>query len=148
MYRGWLISLILLIGCGGATEPMDEQVTLEVEFQLSLGQVAELEGSDLRIEFEAVPEDSRCPPWAFCFWAGDALVELEVWEAGLPEWRRKDLGLHTNPSIGPAQAVYGIYAVQLLGLEPSFSSPVNPPYVVTLRIVELSAQGEPSGLPR
>jgi hypothetical protein len=148
MHRGWLISLVLLVGCAGATEPDDVQVALDREFQLSLGQVAELEGSNLRVEFEAVPEDSRCPPWAYCVWAGDALVELEVWEAGLPEWRRKDLALHTNPGIGPAQAVYGIYALQLEALEPGFSSPVNPPYVATLRIVELSVQGLASRLRR
>jgi hypothetical protein len=133
-----LISLAVLVGCAGATEPRNVQISLDVEFQLSLGQVAELAGSELRIEFEAVPEDSRCPPWALCFWAGDARVELEAWEAGLPEWRRRDLGLHTNASVGPSQAVYGTYAVQLLDLEPGYSSPVNPPYVVTLRIVELS----------
>jgi hypothetical protein len=148
MHRGSLISLVLLVGCAGATEPGNVEATLDAEFQLSLGQVAELEGSELRVEFEAVPEDSRCPPWAFCFWAGDALVELEVWEAGLPEWRRKDLPLHTNPSIGPAQAVYGIYALQLLSLEPGYSSPVNRPYVVTLRIVELSVQVAASGFHR
>ncbi|NIN72083.1 MAG: hypothetical protein GTO46_09235 [Gemmatimonadetes bacterium] len=138
MQKGSLIALVLLVGCVSATEPTNVQVSLDVEFQLSLGQVAELEGSGLRIEFEAVPQDSRCPPYALCFWAGDALVELEAWEVGLPEWRRQDLALHTNPSVGPAQASYGIHAVQLLELEPSFSSPVNPPYVVTLRIVELS----------
>ncbi|MGD2215335.1 MAG: hypothetical protein PVJ64_01210 [Gemmatimonadales bacterium] len=140
MNRVSLISLVLLVGCAGATEPGNVQVGLEVEFELSLGQVAELDGSELRIEFEAVPEDSRCPPYAYCVWAGDALVELEAWEAGLPEWRRRDLALHTNPSVGPAQAVYGIHAVQLLALEPGFRSPENPPYVVRLRIVELSLE--------
>lgn len=135
-----LISLVLLFGCAGATEPENVQVGLGVDFQLALGQVAELEGSSLRIEFEAVPEDSRCPPWAYCFWAGDALVELEVWEADLPEWRRKDLALHTNPSVGPAQVVYGIHALQLIELEPGYSSPVNPPYVVTLRVDQLSVE--------
>lgn len=146
MHRGWLISLVLLVGCGGVTEPGNVRVALDTEFQLSLGQVAELEGSALRVEFEAVPEDSRCPPWAFCFWAGDALVELEVWEAGLPEWRRRDLALHTNPSIGPGQGVHGVHVLQLLELEPGFSSPENPPYVVTLRIVELSVLREALGL--
>ena len=135
-----LISLVLLVGCGGATEPENVQVRLGTDFQLALGQVAELEGSNLRLEFEAVPEDSRCPPWAYCFWAGDALVELEVWEAGLPEWRRKDLALHTNPGVGPGMVVHGIYGVHLIKLEPGYSSPVNPPYVVTLRIVQLSVQ--------
>jgi hypothetical protein len=56
------------------------------------------------------------------------------------------LALHTNPSIGPAQAAYDIYALQLLELEPGFGSPANPPYVVTLRIVELSVQREALGL--
>jgi hypothetical protein len=148
MHRESLILLVLIVACEGATEPGSVQVRLDTEFQLALGQVAELEGAELRIEFEAVPEDSRCPPYAFCFWAGDALVELEVWEAGTPEWRRRDLALHTNPSIGPAQAAYDIYALQLLELEPGFGSPANPPYVVTLRIVELSVQREALGLDR
>lgn len=138
MHRGLLTTLVLLVGCVGATEPEVVQVGLDREFRLALGQVAELEGTNLRVEFEAVPEDSRCPPWAYCVWAGDALVELEVWEADLPEWRRKDIALHTNPGIGPAQVAYGVHALQLVELEPGFSSPANPPYVVTLRIVELS----------
>jgi hypothetical protein len=129
---------VLVVACESATGPGTVQARLDTEFQLALEQVARLEGADLRIEFEAVPADSRCPPFAYCFWAGDALVELEVWEADAPEWRRRDVALHTNPGVGPAEAVYGIYDVQLVELEPGYSPGAKVPYVVTLRVVELS----------
>ena len=99
-----------------------------------------VEGAGLKIEFSAVPQDSRCPPHAFCIWAGDARIELVVWEAGLAGWERRDAVLHTNPSIGPSAVVVDVYVLQLMSLRPEFKTGERPEYVVRLRVVELSAQ--------
>ena len=49
-----------------------------VEFNLALGKTAALSGSDFRITFNRVTEDSRCPVDVQCVWAGDAKIELIV----------------------------------------------------------------------
>lgn len=140
MRRGSLLALVLLVvSCRGATGPADIRVALEADFELALGQAAEVDGSGLWIEFMAVPHDSRCPPYAVCFWAGDARVDLFVWKEGLPGREGREVELHTNPSIGRAVATFDIYSLQLRSLRPGFRTGENPEYVVTLRVVELSA---------
>jgi hypothetical protein len=139
MYRGSLLPFVLvLVSCRGATEPADIRVALETDFHLALGGTAEVEDAGLRLEFSAVPEDSRCPPHAFCVWAGDARIELVVWEAGLAGWEREDAVLHTNPSIGPSAVIFDVYVLQLMSLRPEFRTGERPEYVVTLRVVELN----------
>ncbi|UCC73477.1 MAG: hypothetical protein JSV86_02640 [Gemmatimonadota bacterium] len=141
MHRWSFVPLALLVAsCAGSTEPGDISVSVDTEFRLSLGQSALVEGAELWIEFRAVPADSRCPPWAYCFWAGDAEVELVVWEAGSLKWKRRDVELHTNPSVGPLVVTFGVYAVQLVGLEPGFRAEGNREYVVTLRVLRRSLQ--------
>lgn len=140
MYRRSLLPLVLaLAACQAATEPADIRVALETEFELLLGQTAAVEVAGLRIEFSAVPQDSRCPPHVVCIWAGDARIDLLVWEAGPAVWGRRDAVLHTNPSIGPSSVIFDIYVLQLISLRPEFKTGESPDYVVTLRVVELSA---------
>ena len=49
-----------------------------VEFNLAVGKTATLSGSDYRITFNRVTDDSRCPVDVQCVWAGDARIELTV----------------------------------------------------------------------
>jgi hypothetical protein len=53
-----------------------------VEFNLALGKTAALSGSDYRITFTRVTEDSRCPVDVQCVWAGDGKIELTVSRRG------------------------------------------------------------------
>ena len=55
-----------------------------VEFNLAVGKTATLSGSDYRIAFNRVTEDSRCPVDVQCVWAGDAKIELTVSRASAP----------------------------------------------------------------
>ncbi len=70
---------IAFLACGGdsATGP-EQQVGLDEEFALQLGESAVVEAAGLRITFAHVLEDSRCPPQAYCFWIGNARVSLDI----------------------------------------------------------------------
>ncbi|HEX6314956.1 MAG TPA: hypothetical protein VFZ73_08860 [Gemmatimonadaceae bacterium] len=91
--------------------------------RVRVGQTVIVEG--LRVRFEAVDSDSRCPIDAVCVWAGDAVASFIVeqnCECGTPAY---ELELHTTlePKSGTA---YGI-RVELLHLmpSPSVSSPIK-----------------------
>ncbi|MEM7052221.1 MAG: hypothetical protein AAF604_21320 [Acidobacteriota bacterium] len=45
-------------------------------FRLAVGESARLEDSDLKVVFEAVIGDSRCPRGVQCVWAGEATIRL------------------------------------------------------------------------
>ncbi|MDP9203205.1 MAG: hypothetical protein M3P26_14915 [Gemmatimonadota bacterium] len=47
-------------------------------FTLAPGQTAAVNGTDTRITFKQVREDSRCPVDVTCVWAGDAKVEIVI----------------------------------------------------------------------
>ena len=84
------------------------------EFRLKPGEVAVIGGEDLRVGFEAVTSDSRCPAGVSCIWAGEATVK--VWTQH-PSSRKAVHELHT-PGRGPAEASYLGYTLRLVGLAP------------------------------
>jgi hypothetical protein len=47
-------------------------------FTLAPGQTATVRGTDTRITFKRVSEDSRCPVDVTCVWAGDAKIEIVI----------------------------------------------------------------------
>ena len=71
--------LILAAACSSGT-PFDAQVSavLDDAFTLRVGQEVTFTGEPLRILFEEVPEDSRCPLQVTCVWEGNASVGLRV----------------------------------------------------------------------
>jgi hypothetical protein len=74
-----LLFIVALIACGNRT-PVDPQVSAAIGdgFQMRVGQQISLDNHALRISFEAVPDDSRCPTQVTCVWAGDGRVRLTV----------------------------------------------------------------------
>ncbi len=79
--RESLLAVLLLGGCGalaacggGPSQPSD--VAAGQEFTLAPGAAAVADG--LRVSFERVVSDSRCPTDAVCVWAGEVIVELKV----------------------------------------------------------------------
>lgn len=66
------VLLLLLLGCATSTR----EVPLGEPFTLTPGESAMVDG--VRITFERVGQDSRCPPDVTCIWAGDAEVKLTV----------------------------------------------------------------------
>ncbi len=59
--------------CGDPTQP-----GLGQPFSLRLGESAILRSENIRLRFDSVPEDSRCPKTLQCVSAGNARVRLEV----------------------------------------------------------------------
>ena len=91
------------------------EITPGEEFVLGVGQTAALGGgSGVRLTFEAVREDSRCPIGVSCIWAGDAVVAITVDDAG---GNTKTIELHTNARFDVEAAIDG-HAVRLLELSP------------------------------
>ena len=72
--------LPLLVGCAG--EPAGIEAKLGQEFSLQIGQEASITGEDLRISFEDVIGDSRCPQGATCIWAGEASCLVKIGYSG------------------------------------------------------------------
>jgi hypothetical protein len=81
--------------------------------------------SGIRLRFNAVQSDSRCPSDVVCVWAGDAVANLRVELNCDCDGPSFELKLHTNlqPKSGTAYS----FRVELLHLEPypSVSSPIK-----------------------
>ncbi|HEX9424081.1 MAG TPA: hypothetical protein VF899_12625 [Pyrinomonadaceae bacterium] len=136
-----IITCFVLLGClgaaggnGNAAGTM-QAVRLNRPFSLRAGQEVTLRGERLRIKFEAVEEDSRCPANVTCVWAGNAAVRLAF---STSHRDRKSLTLNTGKSatlVGERQ--YRGYKVRLLGLSPYPQSDQKigaRDYVVTLLV--------------
>ncbi len=107
MFRKILITVglmaalvILLVGCsanntpsntpGGSSPPSSTptsstpaspgeiKASLGQEFTLAVGQTATISGEDLKLKFDSVTADSRCPKGVQCVWAGEAKVQLLI----------------------------------------------------------------------
>ena len=68
-------TVLLLIACNEATGPT---VALDQQFTLAPGQVATLANTQLRVGFDGVEGDSRCPADVMCVTGGDARVKVHV----------------------------------------------------------------------
>ena len=119
-------------GSGGPTSPPTP--ALNEEFTLSPGQTAAVSGTNVRLTFDRVSEDSRCPTDVTCIWEGDAVVVLKV-KAEAEEATRE---VHTQGGEArPRQAPAGDYVVTLIRLEPAPRSTgaIEPSaYRATLRV--------------
>jgi hypothetical protein len=83
-------SLALVFGCDesftGPTVPLDTR------FTLAPGETAGIEGAGIRVRFNAVDGDSRCPADVLCIQGGDARVQISV----LSSDGQTDYELHTG----------------------------------------------------
>ena len=123
------LALVASLACA-AGNPVSP--ALDRDFELSGGASARVEGPDLVIRFEAVPNDSRCPVDVQCISAGDATVALRL-EGGGAE--ALTVELHTLDE--PKEATHGAYAVTLVALAPRPVSTRPTPlgeYLATLRV--------------
>lgn len=105
-----------------ATTPPDpsppepaREVALGQEFALRAADAVRVAGTDLRVTFDRVTEDSRCPTNVNCVWAGNAVVRLDARVGQAP---RGPLDLHTTTADKRDATVDG-YRVHLVGLTPA-----------------------------
>jgi hypothetical protein len=125
-------ALVLLASC--ATSPTAPRaVSLADRFTLAPGQTAQIEGTGLRVTFESVSADSRCPVDVTCVWEGDAVVIVSVQATGSARLQHE---LHTSGRY-PTEADAGDYRVRLVEVAPvprSGASPAPGDYRVTLLV--------------
>ena len=98
---------------------------------LAVGQSADVPGAALRLTFQAVTGDSRCPADVICIQGGDAVVHIEVQSS---TGGSVDYDLHTG-NMKPVQ--HASVTIELVELTPyPFSSrPISPSeYRATFRI--------------
>ena len=114
---------VVLVFCLLAATACDEKspagptVALNQRFTLARGEVARVDGADLRLQFVEVTGDSRCPADAVCIQGGDAIVHLRVTDTGTAAYE-----LHTGDS-SRAAAMHGQVRIELVQLQPfPFSS--------------------------
>jgi hypothetical protein len=116
-----VVALLLLASCG--TSPTGPRtVRLDSPFTLAPGQAAQVDGGGLRVTFEGVSADSRCPVAVNCVWEGDAVVVLSVRPDGAAAARSE---LHTSGRY-PAEAEVGGYRVRLASLAPAPRESASP----------------------
>lgn len=68
----------LLISSSGCTPIQTSIVEPGASFTLAPGHTAAVNGTDTRITFKRVREDSRCPVDVTCVWEGDAKIEIVI----------------------------------------------------------------------
>ena len=90
-----------------------KDAALGQEFDVRVGQWVTIEGERLRVTFDRVAEDSRCPEGVQCVWAGNAKVVLRLSKA-----RKRASTLSLNTGLDPKQGAYRGYEVKLVKLDP------------------------------
>jgi hypothetical protein len=100
----------VVAGCSGPTQP--DRVPAGRSFELRVGDSA-LTTDDVRIRFDTVRSDSRCPMDALCVRAGEAVIALTVGRTGeVPVGRELD----TTPA--RASTTYLNFTITLSQLQP------------------------------
>lgn len=113
--RGVWFGLVMLVAACGGRSPVMPQVTavLDDTFALRPGQEVSFGSEPLRLTFDAVTEDSRCPTDVTCVWAGNAGVRLRATVPG-------DLKVVVlNTTLEPHAASAFGYDIRLERLEPA-----------------------------
>jgi hypothetical protein len=129
--------LMLTIGCTASADNTVE-ATLEIDFQLQVGQSARVSSENIAVGFTAVTSDSRCGKGEVCIWEGDATVRIWLQVNGGEKEERE---LHTA-SREPSAASFGGYSIRLVALfPPPISGRAIGPneYVANLRLIRGSS---------
>jgi hypothetical protein len=123
----WPLALVLgmaVIGCQVSQKADADPVEFNIDKEFSLvgGQEATIGGENLRLRFDEVLEDSRCPTQVECFWTGQARIAILVQPYGREATNTE---FNTNPAPGQdVQTVQvGQYTIALLSLDPYPQTP-------------------------
>jgi hypothetical protein len=108
-----LFLVLVLAACAGRS-PVGPQVSasLDDSFVLHVGEQVTFGSEPLRLFFDEVVEDSRCPLQVTCVWEGNARIALRAMKGDSSA--RLDLNTRLEPRVG---TVLG-YEITLERLEP------------------------------
>jgi len=118
MNRYFILGLCLVAGCATPSQPVaDASVTTSIgvetgsQFELKRGQQANVAGTGIRLRFDGITEDSRCPEKVQCVWAGNAAANLRIMSA------EKSVTLNTG--IEPKSTIVDNYTITLVDVKPA-----------------------------
>jgi len=119
--------------CSAAGPTPPAPIETAKTFSLRVGESAQARAGILRVGFEGVTADSRCPKGEHCVWAGDATARIWLQRGSGPAETRD---LHTAPGAAQRASAFD-HEVQLVRLEPYPSAGqavAKGDYVATLRL--------------
>jgi hypothetical protein len=109
-----ILALFISTACALAGSTPPQAIKQGVNFSLKAGEVALVAGQSLRIGFEDVTADSRCPKGERCVWAGEATVRVWLQQGEGPKAMRE---LRTTS--GTVQSVHiAGHELRLVRLDP------------------------------
>lgn len=121
-----LACALALAACSAAADqPALLEVSLDEPFTLRVGQQAIVRPQALRLRFEDVLEDSRCPQQVECFWTGQARLAVVV-QRGNSEPETVEFNTNPAPDVNRQQLKYEGVTIQLEALDPYPQHPDNP----------------------
>ena len=106
----WPVVVLLIAGCSGPTAP--DRVPKGEPFDLRVGESA-LTTDDLRIKFDTLRSDSRCPMDALCVHAGEAVIAVTVARVG-----EVGIGRELNTTPARSSTTYLNFTITLSSLQP------------------------------
>ena len=111
--RAVLASACVVFLSGYGCSSVQPAVVVEpgTSFALAQGQTATVSGTDTRITFKQVREDSRCPVDVTCVWAGDAKIEIVITPNGSE-------GTRILSFTSPNETRVGNLRIRFVGLSP------------------------------
>jgi hypothetical protein len=137
--------VLLAAACARPSQPTqppgartEQTIPVDEGFRLAYGKEATVAGTDIRIRFDALLEDSRCPTNVQCVWAGNARIVLRFEGDTRAGEKRDTLSL----LLEPRTVQYGGFVIRFESLEPARTSEQQPElrsYVATLRVKPASS---------
>ncbi|NWG36602.1 hypothetical protein [Nitrososphaera sp.] len=116
-----VMAALALLSAALAQAQESVSATLDLPFELKVGEQAVIEPEDVAVTFVEMAGDSRCPSDVVCIWEGQASVIVAVEVAG-EDMGERTLVIGADPS---PSAAFGQYSVRLVGLEPYPQSSVQ-----------------------
>ncbi len=126
-----LVLAFISFSCSDSFTNFNE-VELDKEFNIKVGDSAVLANQGLVIKFKTVEDDSRCPKGAVCVWEGNATIVLE-----LKNSLGDTLTTNLNTSIHPKEVNFSSLIIVLKSLTPysQLDEAINPKdYVASLLV--------------
>lgn len=108
-----ILSLVSFSACDFIS-PVDVAVSVPDSVFVSVNEMLTLENVDLKITFDSVLTDSRCPLGVQCVWEGNAEIQFDLL---LENSVQHIIKLNTNPTFRQDTVIHGV-SIRLIELKP------------------------------